>query len=161
MARDTLEQQLLDILYATQTEQRSVLELLDEQHDAMIQRDLTRLSALATSLVSRAESLQKLEQQRATTIQQLNDAPQGQGDQPTLQEIADRATSPAHRTEMLALRERLLDTQALVSEARDRNQILASHVLEANDATLRNLMDALRESGERPDDRPRVLDRRA
>ena len=138
-----------------------MLELLDEQHEAMIQRDLTRLSELATNLVGRAESLQKLEQRRATITQQLTDTHADLDAQPRLQDIAERASSPESRAEMLALRERLLDTQERVTAARDRNQTLAGHVLEANDATLRNLMDALRESGDRPDDRPRVFDRRA
>jgi hypothetical protein len=157
----SLEQQLLDILKATNAEQRSVLELLEQQHEAMIQRDLTRLSELATSLVSRAESLQKLEQQRSAVTQQLSATRDDLGAQPTLQEIAAGASSPVHHERMLDLRDHLLETQDAVATARDRNQTLASHVLEANDATLRNLMVALRESGDRPDDRPRVLDRRA
>lgn len=161
MNRDALEQRLLDILEETNAEQRSVLALLEDQHQAMTQRDLTRLSELATSLVSRAESLQRLEQVRADITRQLSSADDHLDNQPTLQELADGASSPENREHLLEIRQRLIETQELVAASRDRNQTLAGNVLEANDATLRNLMDALRDSGDRPDDRPHVLDRRA
>lgn len=161
MSLDALEQQLLDILTATNAEQRAVIDLLDAQHTSMVQRDLTRLSELATSLVGRAESLQQLEQQRASVTRHLVDARDDLDAQPSLRQIADGATSPERRARMLELRGQLLETQQLVATARDRNQTLAGHVLEANDGILNELMNALRESGDNPEDRPRVLDRRA
>ncbi len=159
MSLDTLEQRLLEVLEATNAEQLAVLALLEEQHAAMTQRDLTRLSELATGLVSRAEALHQLEQERATITRQLTGANERLGDQPSLQEIA--ASSEGNSARLLSVRQQLLDTQEQVAKWRTRNQALASNVLEANDAALRNLMEALRDSGDRPDDRPRVLDRRA
>ena len=161
MNLSSLEQQLFDVLEETHALQRSVLELLEQQNDAMIRRDLTILTELASSLVSRAEALHALEGRRAAITQQLSATTEDLGEQPSLQEIADAGSTPERRESMLELRTRLLETQAQVDSARDRNQTLADHVLEANDATLRNLMEALRDTGHHPDDRPHVLDRRA
>ena len=158
MTFDSLEPRLLETLNQINDEQRIVLTLLEQQHDAMIQRDLARLGELATELVNRAEQLQNLEQHRATVTRQIAAQHDGLAEDASLQEIAAKSADP---DSLMDVRQRLLDTQQRVTEARDRNQTLASNVLEANDAALRNLMDALRDYGYGPGDNPRVVDRRA
>ncbi|MEZ4520615.1 MAG: flagellar export chaperone FlgN [Thermomicrobiales bacterium] len=161
MNLDELEQHLLEILEQTHQRQQSVLELLDQQHQAMIERDLTRLSGIATELVGRAQELQGLEQQRAAVTRQITEMNEGLGENPSLQEIAILSPEPNRRDLFRDIRESLLHTQEQVTSARDRNQSLASNIVEANDDTLRNLMSTLRESGYSPEDTPRVVDRRA
>ena len=158
MTLDSLEPRLLALLNQINDEQRIVLTLLEQQHDAMIRRDLARLGELATELVNRAEQLQNLEQHRATVTRQIAAQHEGLAEDAILQEIAAKSAAP---DSLMDVRQRLLDTQQQVTEARDRNQTLANNVLEANDAALRDLMDALRDYGYGPGDTPHVLDRRA
>lgn len=158
MTLDALEPRLLEILNQTNDEQRMVLALLEQQHEAMIQRDLARLGELATELVNRAEQLQNLEQQRAIITREISAQHDDLAGDASLQEIAAKSPTPES---LLEVRQSLLDTQQQVTRARDRNQTFASNVLEANDAALRNLIDALRDSGYGPGDTPRVVDRRA
>ncbi len=154
--------QLTRLLESAGQQQECTLSLLDRQHEAMIARDLPRLGELAGALVGSAEETRQLEQERAVLTRQLasffgvsNPA------ELSLREIAERVDDRNLAARLLALRDELLEAQEQIGAARERNQSLAANILEANDNTLRNLMEALRQAGHGPDDTPRVIDRRA
>jgi hypothetical protein len=157
----SLSRQLIALLERLGEQQRDVLSLLEQQHNAMVARDLTNLSEIARSLVQRATQLQTLERERSKVSGQLAAALGADDPALSLRDIAARLDDSGLADLLLQLRDELVATQQRLTEARDRNQQLAANVLDANDATLRNLMAALREAGFGPDDTPRVLDRRA
>jgi hypothetical protein len=158
----TLARQMIGLLKRTSGQQQRTLQLLDAQHEAMIARDLTRLAELAGALIGLAEETRQIDQERAALTRQLasvfgvaNPADL------SLRDIAKRIDDQADAARMLDLRAELLAAQEIIGNRRERNQRLATNILEANDDTLRNLMEALREAGFGPDDTPRFIDRRA
>jgi hypothetical protein len=153
--------QLIALLERLGEQQRDVLTLLDQQHAAMVARDLTRLSEITGALIERADQIQSLERVRTTISDQLVTALGVDDPSLPLRDIVAHLDDSALSNRLFQLRDDLIAVQQRLAEARGRNQQLASNVLDANDATLRNLMTALREAGLGPNDGPRVLDRRA
>lgn len=161
MDASSAAQGLIRVLERTAERQRRMLTLLERQREAMIARDLISLSELSGELVGLAEEAQRIETERAALTRQLVSASAGDPANTSLRDIADSLDDPEAAARLLELRDELLTLQGQVSAARDRNQALASDILAANDATLKVLMDALRQAGHGPDDTPRVFDRRA